>query len=47
VVTPGSLFSGQDRYQNFLRLSFAHPLTAERKDALMLLGQLIKELSFV
>lgn len=42
VITPGSLFSGQERYKNFLRLSFAHPLTAQRIDALALLGRIIE-----
>ena len=34
VITPGSLFSSTDNYRNCLRLSFLHPLTTTRKDAL-------------
>jgi DNA-binding transcriptional MocR family regulator len=41
IVTPGALFSSQNRYQHFLRLSFAHPWTPERIDALKRLGELI------
>lgn len=41
IITPGALFSSQSRYQNFLRLSFAHPWTQARVDALKRLGELI------
>jgi len=41
LVTPGPLFSAQKRYQSFLRLSFAHPWTPERRRALRQLGKLI------
>lgn len=41
VVTPGPLFSAQMRYRPFLRLSFAHPWTPERRRALGQLGTLI------
>lgn len=41
IVTPGALFSSQNRYHNFLRLSFAHPWTPERIGALKRLGELI------
>jgi DNA-binding transcriptional MocR family regulator len=34
VITPGSLFSSTDHYRNYLRLSFLHPLTAARQNAL-------------
>jgi DNA-binding transcriptional MocR family regulator len=47
VITPGSLFSSQDRYRNFLRLSFAHPFTEQRVDALALLGQLIAPIRLI
>ena len=29
ILTPGRLFTAQERYSNFLRMSFAHPLTDE------------------
>lgn len=41
IITPGALFSSQSRYQNFLRVSFAHPWTQARTDALKRLGELI------
>jgi DNA-binding transcriptional MocR family regulator len=41
VITPGRLFTSQPRYQSFLRLSFAHPLTPERHAALERLGKLL------
>ncbi|MGY8871222.1 MAG: aminotransferase-like domain-containing protein [Pseudomonadales bacterium] len=34
VITPGSLFSSSDHYRNCLRLSFLHPLTGARQEAL-------------
>jgi len=43
VLTPGRLFTAQDRYHNFLRMSFVHPWTSPRVDALKRLGQLIQE----
>ena len=42
IVTPGALFSGQKKYQNFLRLSFAHAWSPERTAALKQLGKLIQ-----
>lgn len=42
IITPGPLFSSQSRYKNFLRLSFYHPWTQDRIDALKKLGQLIQ-----
>ncbi len=41
TITPGRLFTAQDRYQNFLRMSFAHPWTTKRKEALKKLGKLV------
>lgn len=40
-ITPGPLFTAQNRYKNFLRLSFFHPWTEERENALNILGDLI------
>ncbi len=41
ILTPGALFSSQERYQNFLRLSFSHPWNSERIAALEYVGKLI------
>jgi len=41
IITPGALFSSQNRYQNFLRVSFAHPWTQTRVAALKRLAELI------
>jgi DNA-binding transcriptional MocR family regulator len=43
TITPGPLFSSQNKYKNYLRLSFSEALTTKRKEALNCLGQLIKE----
>jgi len=43
VLTPGRLFTAQTRYQNFLRISYAHPWTEGRRSALCRLGELIVE----
>lgn len=43
ILTPGRLFTAQERYFNFLRMSFVHPWTAERQSAVAQLGELIKE----
>ncbi|MCJ8340024.1 MAG: PLP-dependent aminotransferase family protein [Pseudomonadales bacterium] len=43
TITPGSIFSAQDTYQNFLRLSFAHPWTPQRITAIKQLATLITE----
>lgn len=43
TITPGSLFSSQDTYQHYLRLSFAHPWTDERVEAFKSLSTLIKQ----
>ncbi|NQZ30819.1 MAG: PLP-dependent aminotransferase family protein [Oceanospirillaceae bacterium] len=45
AITPGGIFSAQERYQNFLRISFAHPWTERRIQAFMHLAKLIKESS--
>lgn len=34
VITPGALFSTQGHFNNYLRLSFAHPVTGSRRQAL-------------
>lgn len=45
ILTPGRLFTAQERYFNFLRMSFVHPWTPERQHAVKHLGELItKEL---
>ena len=43
TITPGSIFSAQDTYQNFLRLSFAHCWTQQRIDAIKTLAKLIQD----
>ncbi|WP_461481715.1 aminotransferase-like domain-containing protein [Porticoccus sp.] len=43
TITPGPLFSAQKRYRNYLRLSFAEPLTAKRENALKCLERLVQE----
>ena len=42
IPTPGRLFTAQEQYQNALRCSFAYPWTAARKEALKILGSLIR-----
>ncbi len=39
VLTPGRLFTAQARYQNFLRISYAHPWTEVRRAALARVGE--------
>ncbi|MEH6472072.1 MAG: PLP-dependent aminotransferase family protein [Halopseudomonas sp.] len=41
ILTPGRLFTAQERYHNALRVSFAHPWTEPRKAALSRLGELL------
>ncbi|WP_299177772.1 PLP-dependent aminotransferase family protein [uncultured Neptuniibacter sp.] len=41
IITPGNLFTAQDRYRNCLRLSFAHLWNRERHSALSKLAELI------
>lgn len=43
TITPGSLFSSQNKYQNYLRLSFSEELTDKRKEALVSLEGLIQD----
>ncbi|EPJ47156.1 MAG: hypothetical protein OFPI_32450 [Osedax symbiont Rs2] len=43
TITPGSIFSAQDTYQNFLRLSFAHCWTPQRIEAIKTLAKLIED----
>ncbi|GAC17471.1 aminotransferase-like domain-containing protein [Paraglaciecola arctica] len=40
ILTPGSLFSVEDRFHNFIRLSFNHPSIGNRKNALKILSNL-------
>jgi len=40
VLTPGRLFTSADKFSNYLRLSFAHPMTGHRLSALKRLGEL-------
>ena len=47
IITPGSLFSAQSTYQHYLRLSFAHPWTKERKQAFSELAKLIEKQSSI
>ena len=42
-ITPGSLFSSQNKYRNYLRLSFSEELTDKRKEALVSLEGLVQE----
>ncbi|RDE22680.1 PLP-dependent aminotransferase family protein [Motiliproteus coralliicola] len=43
ILTPGRLFTAQERYRNALRISFAFPWTEHRQDALKRLGQLVAQ----
>ena len=40
---PGRIFSASDRYRNCLRLSCGHPWSPRREQAIVKLGQLIKD----
>ena len=40
VITPGRLFSSEDKFSNRIRLSFVHPLNDKRSTALERLGKL-------
>ncbi|MCV6626480.1 MAG: PLP-dependent aminotransferase family protein [Cellvibrionaceae bacterium] len=42
VLSPGPMFTAQNRYRNFLRLSFAHPWNSARQQAIMRLGELVE-----
>ena len=42
VLTPGRLFTAQDNYRNFLRLSYAHPWTDNRIGAFQTLAKMIE-----
>ena len=39
VITPGALFSVEKDFSHFLRLSFCHPLTDGRRNAIKILGR--------
>ncbi|MAS23886.1 MAG: GntR family transcriptional regulator [Oceanospirillaceae bacterium] len=43
VITPGPLFSSSGRFTHCLRISFAHPWTQARRQALTDLGQLLQQ----
>jgi DNA-binding transcriptional MocR family regulator len=40
-VAPGRMFSNSDRYEHFLRISCAHPLTADLQAAVRSLGRIV------
>jgi len=42
ILTPGRLFSSANKFSNYLRLSFAHPSTGHRIQALKRLSQLCR-----
>jgi DNA-binding transcriptional MocR family regulator len=42
IITPGKLFSATNKFSNHLRLSFAHPTTGSRLQALIRLGELAR-----
>jgi DNA-binding transcriptional MocR family regulator len=42
TITPGSLFSAQNTYQSYLRVSFSQPWSEERRAAFKLLAKLTK-----
>ena len=42
ILTPGRLFTAQERYLNFLRISFAHELDARRLSSLSMINDLIQ-----
>lgn len=41
IITPGRLFTTQNRYNNFIRLSYLHKWNEERRAALKQLGELV------
>ena len=43
IVTPGRLFTNSNRFDNYLRLSFAQPIEGHRETAMIRLGELIAE----
>ncbi len=43
ILTPGRLFTAQERYRNALRISFAFPWTEKRRAALALLGRMVAD----
>ncbi len=43
IIAPGRLFTAQDRYNNFLRISFLHAWDESRKSALKRLGEMIRD----
>ena len=43
IVTPGRLFTNSNRFDNYLRLSFAQPITGHREKAMIRLGEIVAE----
>lgn len=43
IVTPGRLFTNSNRFDHYLRLSFAQPIKGHREKALLRLGELLLE----
>lgn len=43
IVTPGRLFTNSNRFDNYLRLSFAQPITGHREKAMLRLGEIVAE----
>ncbi len=43
ILTPGRLFTAQERYTNALRISFAYPWTDKRIEAMRTLGRLLRD----
>ena len=43
VLTPGALFSVSDRFHNFVRLSFTHPMVGQRLQAMKKIGSLLRK----
>lgn len=40
-IAPGQLFSADGKFSQYIRISYAHPLTAEVESSLRLLGQIV------
>ena len=44
VITPGNLFSSQDKFSSYLRLTFVQPTVGERLEAIKTLGSLLAKI---
>jgi len=42
---PGSIFAADNRYGNFIRLSFGHPWSDEIESAIDLLGNKVRQMA--